>query len=196
MLACTRATHGESLNIVGHTRIRATMLQVATAILLAFCYAGIVAGVSLHILALATALTVPGPIILAMHLGLFAVAIPTIIISNKVLSSVRPKDLWAAMRAATPVWLYRFVRVLGIYWVMVFLVFILIVSKHETPDGPMSARTLAFFAAGWTTGYAALAQYLYLVRNRLVARRLCPQGHEVGASARYCEVCGTPLPAL
>ena len=173
------------------------MLRTLTALLLALCYAGIVAGLSLHVFALATGHTVPIAAVFVMHFGMFAVGFPTIIISNKLSSSIRPKDLWAAVRAATPVWFRRFVIALGAYWAIVFMVFLFVVSKHDTQgDGPMPPRTLAYFSAGWTIGYAGLAQYLYFARNRLVGQRRCPQGHEVGASAHYCEVCGTPLPVL
>jgi hypothetical protein len=169
------------------------VLRILSGILLKLCFIGMAIALAVHVSAMFAPGAVADSVVFPMHLGLMALAIPTILVSNKVTAGVRPKDLWPAVRAATPKWLQLFVKVFGVYCLIGFVVFVATTEHEKSTDGMMQPRTLAYFSAGWALGYAALAQYLFLVRNRLAIERRCPQGHEVGASAQYCELCGTPL---
>jgi hypothetical protein len=130
---------------------------------------------------------------MGLHLGIFAVWLPAVIVSHRLARDYKQRDWWRATFRGAPRWFEKAVKVLGAYALVNFAVFLFLSARG---DGPVSkVNEFRGFSGHWMIFYAAAFSILYsAIHVEEVARnRACLNGHQVSAVAKYCEQCGSPV---
>jgi hypothetical protein len=131
-----------------------------------------------------------------LHIGIFVVWLPTILVANNMSKEYKRRDFWKAILRGCP----RRMRNIGIgifaYAILNFILFIISNpggSSNNGIDGYMPLLILRGFSGHWMAFYyisfAVLYSAIYLSENI----RRCPNGHKVSPSASYCERCGKQI---
>jgi hypothetical protein len=126
-----------------------------------------------------------------LHIGIFVVWIPAVLVSNRIVRDFKQKDFWKAALRGCPDWMRWVTHAFLAYAVVNFVVFMLFTPPR---GGFANDERAAFrgFSGHWMAFYSAAAAILYsaiVVAHSDPARR-CPNGHPVSPSASYCESCG------
>jgi hypothetical protein len=150
--------------------------------------AGLIASVIAHVSSL---LGVPqpfGPAVWLLHAGIFVVWLPAVVVAMRLARGAKQADFWKATLRGCPSWMRRGFYVLFAYAFINFFVGIALGLESGSDN-------LRLFSGHWTLFYYAGMAMLYsAVKIGSLEPRTCPQGHEVSPFAKFCEVCGTPLP--
>jgi hypothetical protein len=134
-----------------------------------------------------------GPITWGLHIGIFVVWLPVVLVSNRLVADFKRKDYWQAALRGCPAWMKWMTGVFFVYAFVNFFLFML-VAPPRGKGGGVNAPPEVFrgFSGHWMAFYSAAVAILYsaiMVAIRDPARR-CPNGHPVSPSADYCETCG------
>jgi hypothetical protein len=132
-----------------------------------------------------------------LHVGIFLIWFPAVMVSMKMMQGVPRKDFWKVALVGCPPWMrYAVYAVFG-YAIFNFVIFMSIVGptgKHQLNDTPppavlrgFSGHWLAFYGAGFGLLYSAYK----LGWDKL--QRKCPNGHIVSYNAKFCEQCGQKM---
>lgn len=169
------------------------------AIVLTFFFGLAVIGLALSVVAhLAAVFGFSQPLgeaVMGLHVGIFVVWLPAVMVANRLVADFKRKDFWTAALRGCPRWMRAVTFVIFVY---AFLNFFLFLGnqpprgKSQKADAPEVVRG---FSGHWMAFYSAGAALLYSglkVRQMDPARR-CPKGHPVSASATYCEKCGAEI---
>jgi hypothetical protein len=158
-----------------------------------FAVGGFVASLIVHVLAL---IGVPSPFGSAtwlLHIGIFIVWLPTVLVAQRLSRGAKHADFWKATFRNCPLWVKTGSYVVGGYAILNFALFALQATRYPTNDVPdlvayrgFSGHWMAFYYVGAATLYSGAW------RGSLRPRR-CANGHEVSPFAKFCDVCGTPL---
>jgi hypothetical protein len=163
--------------------------------LIGFFTALAVVGLALSVLShLAALLGQQGPLAnysWVLHLGIFVVWIPAVMVSQKLTAEVPRKDFWQAVLRGSPPWMKYMVYGFFGYAVLNFGIF-LAHAPLKGNSGPMSPDVVRGFSGHWMAFYAAALAILYSAAHAkdFGAPRRCLNGHAVGPLARFCERCG------
>jgi hypothetical protein len=126
-----------------------------------------------------------------LHVGIFAVSLPAVLVATQIGKEFKQKDFWkAALRGCRP-WMRWLVYGLLGYAVFNFVRFV-INTQGQVPNDD---EAFVGFSGHWMFFYAVAAAILYsayVVRKHDPARR-CPNNHPVSPSALFCEVCGASM---
>lgn len=128
-----------------------------------------------------------------LHIGIFVVWLPAMLVSNRLSSDFKRKDMWKATLRGCPRWMRYTLNGLFIYVVVNFLLFMLSAPQNRG-FGKMSPETLRGFSGHWMLFYAAAIAIYYSgihLNDRDVRR--CALGHAVSPLAKFCEVCGQEI---
>lgn len=125
-----------------------------------------------------------------LHVGIFVVLIPAVIVSQRLTSGVASKDFWKASLRASPPWMKSMVYGFFGYALLNFAIFI----AHAPSKGssPMPPSVVRGFSGHWMAFYAAAMAILYSAARATDrdASRMCLNGHAAGPLAQFCERCG------
>ena len=138
-----------------------------------------------------------GKLVWGLHIGIFVVWIPTVLISMQTTRYANRKDFWKIALAGCPAWMRRGFYVLFGYAILNFIVFFATTanqSKQQTGDAPPSV--VRGFSGHWMIFYGAAFAVLYsrIHAPQLYRERRCSQGHAVSPTARFCPECGYEFP--
>jgi len=152
--------------------------------------AGLAASVVVHVSSL---LGVPqpfGPAAWGLHVGIFVVWFPAVVVAQRLSKGAKQSDFWKATLRGCPLWVRRTSYVLFAY---VFINFFAGIASGPDSD----IKTFRLFSGHWMLFYFLAAATLYSANKvgSLESRR-CLNGHEVSPFARFCDACGAPLPPL
>ena len=170
-----------------------------TALLTPFFVLSVI-GLILSIIAHAAAvLGLPQPLAGAawgLHIGIFVVWLPAVLVSNRLVADFRQADFWKAALRGCPRWMRWLTFGFFCYALVNFLLF-LAVAPPRGSGGGVDAPPEVFrgFSGHWMAFYSAAAAILYsaiVVGKRDPAHR-CLNGHPVSSSASHCETCGVPV---
>ena len=157
---------------------------------------GLILSIVSHVAAIAGAPQPLGEEAWALHIGIFVVWIPAVIVANRLSRDVKQKDLWKAVLRGCPPWMRWMTYGFFAYAVINFAIFFASAPRRGAAIGAGAPpEVFRGFSGHWMAFYSAAAAILYSaisVTNRDPARR-CPNGHPVSPSAKYCEACGTPI---
>jgi hypothetical protein len=158
-------------------------------------------GLALSILShLAALLGMQGPLgdrTWLLHLGIFAVWIPAIILSHWLTRDFARRDYWKAALRGCPPWM-RNKYLMGIFFGYIVLNFVLYMVNAPTKSlstSTMSPAVVRGFSGHWMAFYAGALAIFYSslhVNDKDFGRR-CLDGHTVGPLALFCERCGKPV---
>ena len=157
---------------------------------------GFLLRVAAHVMALAGIAIPGGGLVWVLHIGIFVVWIPTVLVANRITGYSNRKDFWKTALIGCPVWMRRALYVVFGYAVFNFILFILSTSTHPKPTGTAPASVIRGFSGHWMVFYGAAFATLYSVIHApyLFHDRKCPQGHSVAPTARFCPECGYAFP--
>jgi hypothetical protein len=153
--------------------------------------AGFVASVIVHLCALAGQPNPFGPAAWALHVGIFVVWFPTVLVAQRLSKGAKQADFWKATLRGCPSWVKNVAYVVGAYAVVNFLLVFLL---HGANESRKQVDELRGFSGHWMLFYYIAAATLYsATRLGPQSERRCPNGHEVSPFASYCEKCGAPV---
>lgn len=156
---------------------------------------GLVLSLVVHVAAL-LGMSFLGEKAFVLHVGIFVVWFPTVIVAQKITRDYKQKDFWKAALRGCPQWMKWLTIGFFAYAFINFAYFFAVTAASNTPkSGPPDATTLRGFSGHWMAFYSAAMSVLYSSTRipTMEAARKCIQGHQVGSSAKFCEECGSPI---
>jgi hypothetical protein len=172
--------------------MNANLLRPVLWVFMVLAGAGLVASAAVHV-AVWLGAGIPEPFLL-LHLGVFIVWLPTVLVSTHLTREFKQKDLWKAALRGAPRWMRRTQKALialaGLNFVLFFLQHP--PGRSESGPGPEDARVFsAFWMVFYGTAFAILYSALHV--NEGDDGRQCRNGHRVSPIASFCEECGAPV---
>ena len=132
----------------------------------------------------------------ALHVGIFVVWIPAVLVANRFTKNIARKDLWKVVLRGCPVWMkYMFYAFFG--YAMVNFLFFMTVAPRGGGSGFTSPQIVRGFSGHWMAFYSAALAILYSA-SKLWDQELerhCPNGHAVQPLSKFCDRCGLPVNA-
>jgi hypothetical protein len=156
---------------------------------------GFVLSVAAHGMALAGVPIPGGKLVWNLHIGIFIVWIPTVLVAYRATRYANRKDFWRVALAGCPPWMRRGFLVLFGYAILNFVLFLASnPPRQSTDDAPLTV--IRGFSGHWMIFYGAAFAVLYsrIHAPQLYQPRKCPQGHVVSPTARFCSECGYTFP--
>lgn len=130
--------------------------------LIALSLVGLVLSLWVHLGALAGRKVAPESFFFMLHIGIFVVWLPAVLVAQRRIGSMQRRDMWKVLLARTPEWVRYMVYGFGTYAIVNFLIFI----AHAPPNGSngdppavvwrgFSGHWMAFYAAAFAIFYSA-----------------------------------------
>lgn len=155
---------------------------------------GLALSITAHCMALAGVPIPGGRLVWGLHIGIFAVWLPTVLASMKMTRHASRKDVWKIALAGCPVWMRRAGYVLFGYAILNFIVFMATTASQpkQQQSGDTPPSIVRGFSGHWMIFYGAAFAVLYsrIHAPGLYRERKCPQGHTSAPAARFCSECG------
>ena len=150
--------------------------------------AGLVASVIVHGCSLLGLPQPFGEAAWGLHVGIFVVWFPAVLVAQKLTRGAKQADFWKAALRGCPAWMRTTLYVLFAYVFVNFFVGIALGPDSE-------AGQFRLFSGHWMVFYfAAFAMLWSAEQLGEAAASTCPQGHECSPFAKFCEECGAQLP--
>lgn len=160
----------------------------------ALAWIGLALSVWSHLAALAGAQGPLGNFEFLLHIGIFVVWLPTVLVAARIGSEFKQKDLWKAVLRGCPPWM-RYMAYGFFGYALINFVDFMATVPAKSGSGPMPPMVVRGFSGHWVAFYSMAAAVLYSathVADRHLGRR-CVNGQQVGALAQYCQQCGVPV---
>jgi len=157
---------------------------------------GLALSVASHLAAL-TGLPIPGgDLVWGLHIGIFVVAVPMIVVANRMARHGKRSEIWKIALSGCPTWARNALYALVAYAVLNFTLGM--INKPESPDGSHAldvTTAVRLFSGHWMVFYALALAILYSASRspRLLQNLNCIQGHVVGPFDKFCSKCGAVL---
>jgi len=127
-----------------------------------------------------------------LHVGIFVVWIPTVLVAQRLVGSTSRRDFWKVVLKGSPDWMRYMVYAFFAYAFVNFLLFM-----RNAPSGSSGANPPASvwrgFSGHWMAGYSAALAVLYSAAKIADASPRCINGHVAAPNALYCTRCGQPV---
>jgi hypothetical protein len=173
---------------------------MSTAILHFFMWlsaGGLALSMVAHIMALAGASFSGDKFVWCLHIGIFVVWLPAVIVMSSVTRFAKNNDVWKVALAGCPVWMRRAMYGLFGYAILNFVIsFVATAPERKHPQDPASASIVRGFSGHWMIFYGAAFAVLYsrIHAPQFYRARRCPQGHDASPVDRFCSKCGYEFP--
>lgn len=152
---------------------------------------GFVLAAYAHVAAVLGMTTFMGNWIWALHIGIFVVWFPAVLVGQSVSRNVPRNDFWKVALLGCPDWMKTAMKGVIGYALANFLYFVVFQSpgRHAATADPATVRG---FSGHWLVFYGAAFCVMYSVRRRpdLLKETRCPQGHPANPLLDYCGACG------
>jgi len=157
---------------------------------------GFVLSVATHVMALAGETIPGGGLVWVLHIGIFVVWIPTVLVGKRITSGANNKDFWKVALAGCPAWMRHALSIVFVYGIVNFVIFMVSTGAHAKPTGTAPPAVVRGFSGHWMIFYGAAFATLYsAIHMPHPSRdRRCPRGHSVAPTARSCPECGYVFP--
>jgi len=157
---------------------------------------GLLLSVGSHLAALA-GLPIPGgSLVWSLHVGIFVVWLPTVLVANRMSRYGKRSDFWKLALSGCPTWArYALYGLFG-YAVLNFIFGISNLPSHrDGSDASNSGAGVRLFSGHWMVFYGAAFATLYSAINnsKLLKSRKCVRGHEVAPLDKFCPECGAVI---
>jgi hypothetical protein len=132
-----------------------------------------------------------------LHVGIFPLWLPVVLIAQKMTSGTTRRDFWNAAFSGCPPWMkYMTYGFLG-YAILNFVIFTFLIPAHPPPRqaGAPPAAVVHGFSGHWMAFYSAGLAIVTTAYRRGLSnlQRRCPFGHEIGWTDRFCPTCGAKV---
>jgi len=176
----------------------AFMTQVLLLPLMIYAACGLALSLVVHILSFFGIALGGNALFIGLHVGIFPLWLPVVLIAQKMGVGTRSTDFWKAAVSGCPPWMQYMTYGFFIYAFVNFAIFIFLVTAHPPPKVPGAAPpadVLHGFSGHWMAFYSAGLAILTTAYSRGLSnlRRRCPVGHEVGWTDRFCPTCGSSV---
>lgn len=125
-----------------------------------------------------------------MHIGIFILMLPTILVMNRLTRNVPQRDLWKAALRGCPSWMrYAAWGFFG-YAGLNFTLFA--IGEHS---GAGTGSDVRGISGHWMAFYSVQAATLYSAARlwHEGADIVCTNGHKVSPLSKFCDQCGQPV---
>jgi Protein of unknown function (DUF3592) len=127
-----------------------------------------------------------------LHVGIFVVWFPSVLIAQRLLGNTRRKDFWKVVLKGAPDWMRYMVYVSSAYEFVNFMI-----SMGQGSSGGRHTTTSAAdwrgFSGLWMVFYSAALAILYSAAKTMDSSPRCANGHLADPNALYCTRCGQPV---
>jgi hypothetical protein len=156
---------------------------------------GFILSVAAHLAAIVGSPIPFGKAVWALHIGIFVVWLPTVLVGIRFTRGCNRRDYWKVALAGCPKWIRTGLYLLFGYAMLNFIVFIAMTPAQSRPKGDAPPEVVRGFSGHWMVFYGAAFATLYSasVIGYSWMDRKCRNGHSVPATAKFCEECGVPL---
>jgi len=151
--------------------------------------AGLVLSLTVHVGALAGLPNPFGKAAWSLHLGIFIVWIPAVIVSQRMAKGAARQDMWRMALRGCPKWMKYSTYALFGYAVLSFVLFFVSTVGKKADE----VEALRGFSGHWMAFYCAAMAMLYSFINTPAGEVRCVNGHTCSPLANYCEVYGQPV---
>jgi hypothetical protein len=130
----------------------------------------------------------------ALHIGIFVVWLPAVLVASRLARNAPQRDIWRVLLRGCPAWM-RYVTYGFFVYGIVNFVFFLSAAPKTNGSGPMPPQVVRGFSGHWMMFYsAAMAVLCSAAKLREEGwDRRCPNGHVVQPAAKFCARCGHPV---
>jgi hypothetical protein len=156
---------------------------------------GLLLSLGVHVMALA-GLPIPGGgMVWALHLGIFLVWLPTMLVARRVTREASRRDFFRVILRGCPAWIRTAFFVFLGYAVLNFVLFAIRTAGSPQATGPAPPGVVIGFSGHWMAFYSAAFAILYsaIHATHPLRDRRCPHGHVVSHTATFCPDCGAEL---
>ena len=173
------------------------MTQILLPPLMLYATCGLVLSLVVHILSFFGIQVGGKTLFFGLHIGIFPVWIPVVLISKKMFGGARRLDFWKVALSGCPPWMKYMTYGFFIYAFVNFAIFFILTTTHpQVLGGPEpSVDVLHGFSGHWmafySAGLAILTTAYYRGLSNLQPR--CRYGHEIGWNDKFCPKCGTAI---
>ena len=156
---------------------------------------GLILSIIVHVLSLIGMASPLGENSWGLHIGIFVVWLPTVLVANRMVKEFKQKDFWKAALRACPKWMKNLTYFFFGYAILNFVIFIILNVTGATSginEGNTPTNVFRGFSGHWMVFYCVAMATLYSaihVEEHDETRR-CFNGHPVSPSAKFCEQCG------
>lgn len=158
-------------------------------VFVALSAAGLVISLWVHLGAVMGRRVAPEPFFWMLHVGIFLVWFPAILVAQKRVGNMQRKDFWKVVLNGSPEWMRYTVYGFFGYALINFALFILKAPYGSRGDNPSTADWRGF-SGHWMAFYSAAFAILYSAARANENGRRCINGHPVLADAAFCTQCG------
>jgi hypothetical protein len=157
---------------------------------------GLALSVVAHLTALAGVELPGGQLVWSLHMGIFVVWVPTVLVSIRTTRYANKRDFWKVALSGCPVWMKRAFYAFFAYGILNFILFAVTTGSGPLPAGDAAPSVVRGFSGHWMIFYAAAFAILYssIHAPHLFRERKCPKGHAVDPTAHFCPECGYAFP--
>jgi len=134
----------------------------------------------------------PAELFWILHIGIFVVWFPAVMVARRRAGNLKRKDFWKIVLEGSPDWVrYLVYGFLG-YAVVNFMIFF---QAPTGPDGGADPPAMEWrlFSGHWMVFYLAAIAILYSAARQDRERVRCVNGHAVQTTANFCARCGQPV---
>jgi hypothetical protein len=153
---------------------------------------GLVLSLWVHLGAVAGRRVAPEEFFWMLHMGIFLVWFPAVLVAKERVRSLNRKDYWKVVLKGSPEWMrYMVYGFLG-YAMINFTYFFFQVPTGKGEGANLPAIVWRGFSGHWMAFYSAALAILYSVAKANTTARRCSNGHAIAPDANFCARCGQP----
>jgi hypothetical protein len=125
-----------------------------------------------------------------LHIGIFAVWFPAVLVAKQRIGHLQRKDFWKIALRGAPDWMRYFVYAVFFYSFIEFFVFVGHAPAGGSQPGFSAWRS---FSGVWMAFYSGAFAILYAASGDQVRGGRCTNSHAVLPGANFCTLCGQPV---
>ena len=126
-----------------------------------------------------------------LHVGIFVVWIPAVLVAQRLVGNLNRKDFWKVILKGAPDWMRFMVYGFLGYTLVNFLLFMTTAPSGGSGNPP--AVVWRGFSGHWMAFYSAALAILYSAARTVDTSSRCTNGHVASSNAAYCPRCGQPV---
>ena len=151
---------------------------------------GFVLSLWVHFGAVAGRRVAPAPFFWILHMGIFVVWFPAVMVAQRQVGSLNRKDFWKVILKDSPDWVKYLVYGFFAYAVINFMYFFTQAPSGHSEGGDPPAMVWRGFSGHWMVFYLSALAILYSTTRQSAGTLRCTNGHPVPANANFCSRCG------
>jgi hypothetical protein len=155
---------------------------------------GFVLSLWVHFGAVADRRVAPASFFWILHMGIFVVWFPAVMVAQRQVGNLHRKDFWKVILTDSPDWVRYLIYGFLAYAVINFMYFFTQAPTGHSEDADPPPMVWRGFSGHWMVFYLAALAILYSTAARQNAEtQRCTNGHPVQPSANFCSRCGQPV---